>query len=71
MKAVYINGIRFRSVKDAALYLDGSPNGLRKALDCGLPYLGQEVSHDPPVPEVPPDHWPGATSLLRNPKVYP
>ena len=71
MKAVYINGIRFRSVKDAALYLDGSSNGLRKALDGGLPYLGQDVSHDPPVPRVPPDHWPRATLLLRNPKVTP
>ena len=71
MKAVYVNGMKFRSVKDAALYLDGSSNGLRKALDGGLPYLGQDVSHDPPVPRVPPDHCPGATLLLRNPKVTP
>ena len=69
MKAVYVNGMKFRSVKDAALYLDGSSNGLRKALDCGLPYLGQDVSHDPPVPRVPPE--PRATLLLRNPKVTP
>jgi hypothetical protein len=71
MKAVYVDGMRFRSVKDAALFLDGQVNGLRKAIDCGLPYRGATVSHDPPVPENPPEHWPGATSLLRNPKVCP
>ena len=71
MKAVYVNGIRFRSVRDAALHLGGFVNGLRKALDCGLPYRGATVSHDPPVPEKQPEHWPGATSLLRNPQVTP
>ena len=71
MKAVYVNRIKFSSVKDAALYLAGSPNGLRKALDCGLPYHGATVSYDPPDIDVPPNHWTGATRLLRNPKVTP
>jgi hypothetical protein len=71
MKAVYVDGMRFRSVKDAALFLDGQVNGLREAIDCGLPYRGATVSHDPPLHDRKVEHFPGGTMLLRNHKVCP
>ena len=71
MKAVYVNGVKFRSVKDAALHLGGFVNGLRKAIDCGLPYHGATVSYEPPLQEKKVDHFLSAKMLLRNPKVTP
>ena len=74
MRVVYVNRVKHRNMMDAAITMDGTYAGLKKALDLGLTYKGFDVSYDlpPPPPKVEREpHRPGAMRLLRNPQVTP
>ena len=70
MKAVYVNGKKYDTMKAAAIAMGGTYASLNKAIDCGLPYKGCIVSYDPPNESDNPkrDH---NGPLLRMPQVTP
>ena len=70
MKAVYVNGKKYDTMKAAAIAMGGTYASLNKAIDCGLPYLGCVVGYDPPPEPVNyrADH---TGPLLLGPQVTP
>jgi hypothetical protein len=67
---IYIDGVRFRSIKDAAIELGLKYYGIRKAVVLGTCYRGHVISYDPPPPKLKQERAPHE-NLMPNARTYP